>query len=167
MEDTFLEELENPENPCKVIDKHHRNYDAKMEALAPGTKFPGFFPGVPGARRRLDSRLGCSRLPMLEPCGTSRETYYQAQLLQGLSWFCSEPPREETVDGKQALIWTIRWNPPTDEELGGARLQSERIETSTVPTGISFEHKCKELEDKFSEPESGTQPARHALRSPS
>ena len=156
MEDTILEELENPENPCKIIDKDHRNYHPKMEALAPGTKVPAFFSGVPGARRRLDSRLGVSRLPMLDPCGTSRETFYQAQLLQGLAWYASEPPVEKTINGKQSLVWTIRWRPPSQEDLDGASLQSEQIEVGTAPTGISFEHTCKALEDKFSDPERAT-----------
>ncbi len=155
-EDTIIEELENPEHPCKIVDKDHRNYHAKMETIAPGTKFPGFFPGVPGARRRLDSRLGVSRLPLLDPCGTSREMFYQAQLLQGLAWYASEPPVEKTIDGKQALVWTMRWWPPSQEDLDGACLQSEEIQVGTAPTGISFEHTCKALEDKFSDPELAT-----------
>ncbi len=52
--------------------------DYVMEArIEPGKRFPAIFPGVSGARRRQDSRLGVSRIPLLEMSGAGREGCYQ------------------------------------------------------------------------------------------
>ena len=68
MEDTICED-NDPENPFKIVDKFHRNWDRVMDGTDAGTTFKASQPGVPGCRRRSDARLGVSRLAFLEPVG--------------------------------------------------------------------------------------------------
>ena len=139
----------------KVQDENHRNYDYVMEALVqPGIRFPAVFPGVHGARRRQDSRLGVSRIPLLEMSGAGREGFYQQRLLLSLAWWCSTPVEAFSVDGKDALQWTFQWSPPSPDDIGGAQLETEMMKIATVPeTGFSFEERCKQLEIKFGDAE--------------
>ena len=141
----------------KVVDENHRNYDYVMEArVQPGKRFPAVFPGVPGARRRQDSRLGVSRIPLLEMSGAGREGFYQQRLLLSLAWWCSTPVEALSIDGKEALQWTFQWSPPSPDDIGGAHLHPETMKIATVPEkGFSFEERCKQLEVKFGDAELG------------
>ena len=151
--------IEFAEGDCeyKVVDKNHRNYDYVMEArVQPGKRFPAVFPGVSGARRRQDSRLGVSRTPLLEMSGAGREGFYQQRLLLSLAWWCSTPVEVLSIDGKEALQWTFQWSPPSADEIGGAHLHPETMKIATVPErGFSFEERCKQLEVKFGDAELG------------
>ena len=139
----------------KVVDKNHRHYDHFMESgVAPGTRFPAVFSGVAGARRRQDSRLGVSRIPLLEMSGGGREGFYQQRLLLSLAWWCSVPVKSIMVDSKEVLQWTFQWSPPSSEAIGGASLEPEVMTIATSPeTAFSFEERCKQLEVKFGDPE--------------
>ena len=151
--------IEFAEGDCeyKVFDQNHRNYDYVMEArVQPGKRFPAVFPGVSGARRRQDSRLGVSRTPLLEMSGAGREGFYQQRLLLSLAWWCSTPVEVLSIDGKEALQWTFQWSPPSADEIGGAHLHPETMKIATVPErGFSFEERCKQLEVKFGDAELG------------
>ena len=152
-EDTI--DFDGDDCPYKVVDKNHRNYDYVMEArVQPGKRFPAVFPGVPGARRRQDSRLGVSRISLLEMSGAGREGFYQQRLLLSLAWWCSTPVESLSIDGKDALQWTFQWTPPSPDDIGGAQLETEMMKIATVPgTGFSFEERCKQLEIKFGDAE--------------
>jgi hypothetical protein len=152
-EDTI--DFDNGDYPYKVCNENHCNYDYIMEGrVEPGTRFPAVFHGVSGARRRQDSRLGVSRIPLLEMSGAGREGFYQQRLLLSLAWWCSTPVESLSIDGKDALQWTFQWTPPSPDDIGGAQLEFETMKISTVPeSGFSFEERCKQLEIKFGDPE--------------
>jgi len=121
--------------------------EAKVE---PGKRFSAVFPGVSGARRRQDSRLGVSRVPLLEMSGAGREGFYQQRLLLSLAWWCSAPVELLSIDGRDTLQWTFQWSPPSPDDIGGAHLETETMKIATVPEkGFSFEERCKQLEVKF------------------
>ena len=139
------------------VDKNHCNYDYIMESrVQPGKRFPAIYPGVSGARRRQDSRLGVSRVPLLEMSGAGREGFYQQRLLLSLAWWCSTPVENIAINGKEALQWTFHWTPPLPEDDGGANMEPEILKIATVPeNGFSFEERCKQLEVKFGDAELG------------
>lgn len=149
--------FDEDDDTYKVVNKTHRNYDQFMEArVEAGTRFPGLFSGVAGARRRADSRLGVSRIPLLDIAGAAREGYYQQRLLLSLAWWCSTPVESVVVEGKAVFHWVFNWSPPSPEVIGGAQLEPETITISSVSShGFSFEDYCKRLEVKFGEPELG------------
>ena len=62
MEDTIASD-EEPAPP----DLSHRNYDELMEETPPGAHFLACATHVPGCKRRVQTRLGCSRVPFIEP----------------------------------------------------------------------------------------------------
>ena len=62
MEDTIASD-EEPAPP----DMSHRNYDELMEDTPPGAHFLACATHVPGCKRRVQTRLGCSRVPFIEP----------------------------------------------------------------------------------------------------
>ena len=62
MEDTIPSD-EEPAPP----DLSHRNYDEVMEETPPGAHFLASLTHVPGCKRRVQTRLGCSRVPFIEP----------------------------------------------------------------------------------------------------
>ena len=62
MEDTIASD-EEPAPP----DLSHRNYDELMEDTPPGAHFLACATHVPGCKRRVQTRLGCSRVPFIEP----------------------------------------------------------------------------------------------------
>ena len=64
MEDTIPSD-EEPAPP----DLSHRNYDEVMEETPPGAHFLASLTHVPGCKRRVQTRLGCSRVPFIEPTG--------------------------------------------------------------------------------------------------
>ena len=65
-------------------DLSHRNYDELMEDTPAGAHFLASATHVPGCKRRVQTRLGCSRVPFIEPIGGTREDFYEASG-QGLS----------------------------------------------------------------------------------
>ena len=58
-----------------------------------GTHFLAITKYVPGCKRRAQTRLGCTRVPSIEPMGASREDFYECKLVLGLPWYCSEKPQ--------------------------------------------------------------------------
>ena len=151
-----LEEMDIEEAGYKVHDNKHRNYDRYMEGVQNGTLFRAIFAGVPSARRRHDSRLGVSRLPLLDCCGAEREKFYQQRLFIGLAWYCDEKPViDEDADGKPFSTWKIRWCPPRPEQINGVVFPEQvlTITNQERSTAFSFELACKEFEALMSDPE--------------
>ena len=129
-------------------DEKHRHYDPLMAGVAPGTKYPSA-KNIPSARRRVQTRLGVTRSPFIEPIGATRENHYQCRLLLGLAWFCPAAPRVEAGEqGQQHTEWTFVWEPPPPEVLGGVKLEPE-IMTLSAKCTVSFEEKCYEIESKL------------------
>ena len=91
----------------KVNDPDHRNYDAYMENVCAGTIFKAISHGVSSAKRRQDTRLGVSRVPLLDMTGSGRELFYQQRLLMNLPWYCTEPVQQITINNKDCFQWTF------------------------------------------------------------
>ena len=142
-------------DPYRVSDRDHRNYDPYMESVPAGTSFAFIMKGCCGARRRNDSRLGCSRVPLLEPFGEGRENFYQQRLLLGLAWYSPVAPKKVVIADKEVTEWMFVWDPPPPELIGGAMLEHETLKVSTAEPSFSYEHRCKMLELKFGDPELG------------
>ncbi len=131
-------------------DSNHRHTDAFMEGVAHGTVYSATQKHVPGSRRRVQARLGVSRIPFLEPLGTSREAFYENRLLLGLAWYCEEPAN---ADG----TWTFKWAPPKSEEIAGVQFDPLELKlTKDGGGGVSFEERCAHLEQMFCDPEHGS-----------
>ena len=126
----------------------HRHYDPAVEAFAPGTRRSSACRHVPGARRRMNSCLGVSRTPFLEPIGAARELFYEAKLLLGLAWYCEEGPQ---VRGDGELVWRFIWDPPPEDDVG-ARLARIEIRSSDEE---SWEERCAAIEETFCSGELG------------
>ena len=139
-------DVDSGPDPYRVVDSYHRNFDPFMQNVAAGKVFSSALRGCPGARRRHDSRLGCSRPAMLEPSGAGREQFYQQRLLLGLAWYSPGAPKKVVIDGKDAIEWTFWWDPPSPGLIGGASLEREELLVATVDTSFSYELRCKELE---------------------
>ena len=137
---TTEDTIEDVPEDAPPTDTHHRNFDEFMESTVVGKHFPSTAQHIPGCRRRLSSRLGVSRVPMIEPIGQSREMFYEAKLLLALPWFCEELPKT-MADGDDAE-WTLRCTLPADEpeplefKVGGSE-------------SVSFEVMCDQLETRF------------------
>ena len=126
-----------------------------MENTAAGETFKASCRGVPSVRRRHDARLAVSRVPLLEPSGVGREGFYQQKLLLNLPWYCPEPARTTTINGKECLEWTFEFLPPTIDQIS-APLERQTITLTTLPeTDFSFEKYCKDLESLYTDPELG------------
>jgi hypothetical protein len=93
-------------------------------------------------------------LAFLEPVGASRENYYQCKLLLGLAWYCREPAESKTIDGNDAVLYTLHWMPPKEEDIGVA-LCAEPLRVADVRVDFSWEERCKNLERFFCDPELG------------
>ena len=136
------------------VDVNHRNYDETMEDTSEGAHFLAWTKHVPGCKRRSQNRLGCSRVPFIEPIGSSREDFYEAKLVLGLPWFCPEVPRAvKTADGHDDTEWTFQFDPPVNE-IGGKKLDSEVLKLSEQHQ-TSFEMMCHRLEAQFCDAELG------------
>ena len=61
------------------------NYDEYLESVPCGTHYPANQKGVPDCKRRSNDRLGCTRVPFIEPIGASRERFYEQKLALGTS----------------------------------------------------------------------------------
>ena len=101
MEDT----VEDPDDV--PIDTAHRHYDEQLESMSAGTHFPSSAAHVRGARRRKQSQLCVSRLPFIECLGSTREAYYEKQLLTTLPWYCADGPTKE----EDQPTWHFHWKP--------------------------------------------------------
>ena len=148
MEDTLASD-EEPAPP----DLSHRNYDELMEETPPGAHFLASFTHVPGCKRRVQTRLGCSRVPFIEPMGATREDFYESKLVLGLPWFC--PVKPEIVkndEGQDVTEYTFQFDPPINE-IGGNFLESEVLKLGR--SDVSFETMCHRLEAKFCDAELG------------
>ena len=137
---TAEDTIEDVPEDAPPTETHHRNYDEFMENTAPGKHFPSTVQHIPGCKRRISSRLGVSRVPMIEPIGQSREMFYEAKLLLALPWYCEELPMK-MADGSDAE-WTLRCTLPVETlepiafKVGGNE-------------GVSFEVMCDQLETRF------------------
>ena len=108
MEDTISDEEGTQDDPA------HRNYDAYLEGVPLGTHYPSTQKCVPGCKRRSNDRLGCTRVPFIEPIGASRERFYEQNLSLALAWYCEEAPKVEQ-DG--SITWTFRWDAPRGVDI--------------------------------------------------
>ncbi len=133
--------------------KTHRNYDAWADAVLAREKFRSTMPSVSGAVRRFNTALGASRLPFLEPMGDSRENFYQQRLVMSLAWYSPCAPQSIEVDGQDALLWTFCWDPPAGIGPPGRHLERETLQVATRHCAISFEERCQQFEQQFSDPE--------------
>ena len=137
---TAEDTIEDVPEDAPPTETHHRNYDEFMENTAPGKHFPSTAQHISGCKRRISSRLGVSRVPMIEPIGQSREMFYEAKLLLALPWFCEELPLK-MADGSDAE-WTLRCILPVDT-----------LEPIAFKVGgnesVSFEVMCDQLETRF------------------
>ena len=133
-------------------DATHRNYDEQMEETPAGAHFVASCKQVPGCKRRAQSCLGVSRVPFIEPIGTTREDFYESKLVLALPWYCPEKPEVVTnAEGHECTRWTFQWDPPDD--LGGVSLESEILKLGRDP--VSFEMLCNRLEKQFCDHELG------------
>ena len=141
---TAEDTIEDVPEDAPPTDIHHRNYDELMESTAAGKLFPSTAQHIQGCRRRMNSRLGISRTPMIEPVGASREMFYEAKLLLALPWFCEELP-QTSADGTDSE-WTFRCDLPV------AELEPLKFKVGG-DSNVSFEVMCDQLETKFCAPE--------------
>ncbi len=151
-----LEEIDQEEYGFRIANRDHRNYDAFMEGVPPGTLFRSAFAGAPNCRRRHDARLGVSRLPQLECAGGEREAFYEQRLWVGLPFHCETKPEVRMLDDdKQATVWRLKWRKPAAEDLNGLVLEDEALELTNRPklNDISYELMCKHFERKFADAE--------------
>ena len=135
MEDTISDEEGTRDDPS------HRNYDAYLEGVPLGTHYPSTQKCVPGCKRRSNDRLGCTRVPFIEPIGASRERFYEQKLSLALAWYCEEAPKVEQ-DG--SITWTFRWDAPRGVDMTGEVLVIGK-------NSIAFEVMCNRLEERFSD----------------
>ena len=77
-----LEEVREGDEDERGDGATHRHYDSFMESQPVGKRYTARCPGVPSAKRRMYSRMACSRVPSLEPIGESREMFYQQRLFR-------------------------------------------------------------------------------------
>ena len=147
-DDTLLDE----DDKAPPIDTAHRNYDKYMEETAPGSYFGSTAKHVPGCRRRIQQRLGVSRVPFIEPMGSTREDFYEAKLVLGLPWYCPEMPKTvKNAAGHDVTEWDFQCDPPTGAALGGAELEPIALKLGSET--VSFEVLCNALERRFCETE--------------
>ena len=133
----------------------HRHYDSFMESQPVGKRFAARCPGVPSAKRRMYSRMACSRVPSLEPIGESREHFYQQRLLLGLAWYTDVTPALITVNGKRAVQWDLKWSMPASLARRGLPSITLQVATATSGSGFSFEERAHHFETVFSSGEFG------------
>ena len=149
-----LEETRDDDEDGVPVDPSHRHYDKFMEGAPPGQHFLSICKGVPGCKRRKQANLGISRTPCPEPLGDRRESYYENRLILGMSWYCVDGPEMVLEDGKEREIWTFVWTPPSDEELGGVKIEPEILRLGHG-IAVSFDERCAALERKFCDAEMG------------
>jgi len=137
-----MEDLAGDEDDHVKVETAHRHYDPWAETVPAGSTYASARQ-VEGVRKRKQARLAVSRLPFIEPIGTSREDFYEGKLLLALPWYCASGPIG-LADG--GLLWHFTWSPP--EDLGGAHLAQQEL-TLSPDTAISFEKTCAELEHEF------------------
>ena len=147
---TLEDTIDSDEEPAP-IDTSHRNYDEVMEDTAPGAHFLACSKHVPGCKRRVQTRLGCSRVPFIEPIGSSREDFYEAKLVLGLPWYCPEKPNMvQNDEGHDVTEYIFQFDPPVNE-IGGKLIESEVLRLGK--SQVSFEMLCHRLEEKFCDAE--------------
>ena len=122
----------------------HRHFDRFCEITPMGQRFMSDFDGTEGVRRRQQTRLAVSRNAWIEPLGAQREPYYEQRLLLTLAWVSEKP-----VEHEDGVEWHFRWAKPAPTELrGGVVLPDWDIYLGRHH--ISFEEKCKEIDDCLS-----------------
>ena len=94
MEDTISDEEGTRDDPS------HRNYDAYLEGVPLGTHYPSTQKCVPGCKRRSNDRLGCTRVPFIEPIGASRERFYEHKLSLALATKSQRLNKTEVLLGR-------------------------------------------------------------------
>ena len=149
-----LEDTIGSDEEAAPVDTGHRNYDESMEDTPESAHFLASTKHVPGCKRRSQSRLGCSRVPFIEPIGSSREHFYEAKLVLGLPWYCPEVPQVVKREGGQDdTEWTFVFDPPVNE-IGGQFIEPEVLKLGEQRQ-VSFEMICHRLEAKFCDAELG------------
>ena len=113
------------------VDKNHCNYDYIMESrVQPGKRFPAIYPGVSGARRRQESRLGVSRVPLLEMSGAGREGFYQQRLLLSLAWWCSTPVKKYCDQRERGFAMDVPLDSPVTRRRRRCKYGTRNLENS-------------------------------------
>ena len=80
-EETTMENTVEVDDAVVACDSKHQHYDPNCENMPPGTKLLSTAQGLEVLQRRRQARLGVSRLPLLEPLGAMRESFYEQKLL--------------------------------------------------------------------------------------
>ena len=119
-----------------------------MEPETVGNRYRARCGGVPGARRRLHSRLAVSRTPNLEPIGGQRENFYSQRLLLTLAWYCDQVPEACVVEGKPSTRWNLKWCQPFT--LAGRGVPPITLQVATKGSTFSYEERCHYYETVFS-----------------
>ena len=132
-----IEDTLGDEEDVVAPEPHHRHFDSAADEIQAGSSYPAIVKHVNGARRRQQARLGVSRVPFIEPLGAKRESFYEAKLLLGLPWYCTEWP------SKECDSWTFVWDPPVD--IGGAHINGGELKIAPE-LALSFEQHCADLE---------------------
>ena len=140
-EDTMNDDREIEVAP----EPNHRHYDTFCEVTPIGQNFPSDFDGTDGVRRRLNTRLAVSRNAFIQPLGGQREPFYEQRLLLTLAWFCPE----KAVEHEDGVEWHFRWAKPSPAELRGGIVLPD-YDLYLGRHEISFEEKCKEIDDCLS-----------------
>ena len=70
----------------------------------------------------------------------------------GLAWHCKEPAQLETIDGKDAVAYTLHWTAPRAEDIG-VSLDVEPPKVSDVQVDFSWGERCRHFETLFCDPE--------------
>ena len=68
-----------------------------------------------------------------------------------LAWYSDTAPALQTVQNKESVVWTLKWQ-IDEERTGGVKIEPRQLVLSTQPTGVSFEHVCKQMEDELKDP---------------
>ena len=68
-----------------------------------------------------------------------------------MAWHCREPAQLETVDGKEAVSYTLHWTAPKAEDIG-VSLAVEPLKVSDVQVEFSWEERCRDFETLFCDP---------------
>ncbi len=124
----------------------HQNFHEESSALPAGTTLAcrnGIGVKCSSARRRHNRDLCVVRVPPLEPCGCSRESYYEQKLLLGLPWHCYKKPAKVSRNNETGTRWFFQTDAPyTPEDLQRFTMTDRALDKD----GETFENMCLRIE---------------------
>ena len=85
-------------------------------------------------------------MPPLEPCGCSRESYYEQKLLLGLPWHCYKKPAKVFRNNESGTRWFFQTEAPyTPEDLQRFTMMDRALDKD----GETFENMCLRFEQAY------------------